>query len=88
MGPNTSSRSRFERAYKFYVRRRRVLTGSRLWAIMALFCLGFFIAAFSMAKITSPAGSRWDVSWSAVAWLVAAAAAVSLWTLLDSDKRG
>jgi hypothetical protein len=55
---------------------------------MALFCLGFFIAAFSMAKITSPAGSRWDVSWSAVAWLVAAAAAVSLWTLLDSDKRG
>jgi len=73
---------------KFHVRRRRVLTGGRLWAVIALFSLAFFLAAFSLAKITSSHGSRWDISWTAVALVAAAAAAiVSLWTLLDSGRR-
>jgi hypothetical protein len=45
--------------------------------------------AFSLAKTTSSHGSRWDISWTAVAWLAASAAAiVSLVTLLDSGRRG
>lgn len=75
--------------YKFEVRRPRVLTGWRLWATIALASLAFFLLAFSLAKITSPTGSRWDISWSAVAWIAAAAAAiVSLWTLIDSGRKG
>ena len=54
---------------KFYVRRRRVLTGGRLWAVLALVSLAFFLVAFSLGKITSSHGSRWDISWTAVAWL-------------------
>jgi hypothetical protein len=74
---------------KFYVRRRRVLTGWRLWAVIALFSLAFFFAAFTLVKITSPHGSRWDISWTAAAWVAAATVAiVSLWTLLDSGRRG
>ena len=71
------------------MRRRRVLTGGRLWAVIALFSLAFFLVAFSLAKITSSLGSRWDISWTAVAWVAAATAAiVSLLTLLDSSRRG
>jgi hypothetical protein len=59
------------------------------WAVIALFCLAFFLVAFSLAKMTSSHGSRWDISWTAVAWVAAAAAAiVSLLTLLDSGRRG
>jgi len=50
--------------------------------------LAFFLVAFCLAKITSSTGSHWDISWSAVAWVAAAAAAiVSLWTLLYSGRR-
>jgi hypothetical protein len=74
---------------KFYVRRRRVLTGGRLWAVIALFSVAFFLVAFSLAKITSSYGSRWDISWTAVAGVTAAAAAiVSLLTLFDSGRKG
>jgi hypothetical protein len=66
-----------------------VLTGWRLRALVAVFSLAFFLIAFSLAKITSSTGSRWDISWSAVAWLAAAAAAiVSLLTLVDSGWKG
>ena len=57
--------------------------------VIALFSLAFFLVAFALAKITSPHGSRWDISWTAVAWIAAAAAAiVSLLTLLDSGRKG
>jgi hypothetical protein len=48
----------------------------------------FFLVAFSLAKITSSHGSRWDISWTAVARVAAASAAiVSLWTLFDFGRR-
>ena len=70
-----------------YMRRVRVIKERRLWAVIAVFSLAFFLVVFSLAKITSSTGSRWNPSWSAVVWVAAAvAAAVSLWTLLDSRK--
>jgi hypothetical protein len=42
----------------------------------ALSSLAFFLVAFSLAKISSSTGSRWDISWSTVAWLAAAVAAI------------
>jgi len=45
--------------------------------------------AFSLLKISSPHDSRWDISWSAIGWMVAAASAfVLLWTFLDSGSKG
>ena len=56
---------------------------------MGLLTMAFFLVFFSLAKISSPAGSRWDVSWSALGWSAAAATVfVLFWTLLDSGTKG
>jgi hypothetical protein len=70
------------------MRRTSPLRGWRLWASIGLFCYAFFLAAFALAKTISHFGSRWDISWTAVAWGAAIPAVlVSLWTFIDSGKR-
>ena len=66
----------------------RVLTGWRLWAVVVVFSFGFFLAAFSLLKVSSSAGGRWDISWAAVGWLtVAVGGFVSVSTRLGSGKK-
>ena len=71
------------------MRRPRVLTGWRLWTAIGLATVFFFLGWFSLAKISAPHDSRWDISWSAVGWIATAATAfVLIWTFLASGKRG
>jgi uncharacterized membrane protein len=66
------------------MRQRRVLSGRRLWATVGLYSLVFFLAVFSIMKILSSPGSRWDISWAAIAWLTAGTTlVVCLWTYLS-----
>jgi len=80
----------WEEEYRFLAMRRpRILTGWRLWTSMGLATVVFFLVAFSLAKISSLNGSRWDISWSAVGWTAAAATAfVLLLMFLDSGRKG
>jgi hypothetical protein len=65
--------------------RTRILKGWKLWASIGLFACAFFFTAFSLEKISSNPGSRWDISWAAVVWLAAGATLVaSLWSFLGS----
>ena len=77
-------------AYKVLaMRRRRVLTGWRLWTTVGVATVFFFLGWFSLAKVSASHDSRWDISWSAVGWTAAAATAfVLLWTYLDSGRKG
>jgi hypothetical protein len=64
------------------------LKGWRLWATLGLFSFAFLFTTFCLAKIFSVHGSRWDISWAAVAWLAAGIAlVVSLLTLSDSGTK-
>jgi dolichol kinase len=66
----------------------RTRKGWKLWASVGLFVSAFFFTASSLATILSSPGSRWSISWAAVAWLAAGASlAVLLWTLLDSGTK-
>jgi len=72
------------------MRQHRKLNGWRLWTTVVLLSLFLFSAAFSLNKMFSFAGSRWDIiSWPAIAWMAAGTTlVVSLWTLLsDRMKR-
>jgi len=63
---------------------RRLLLGWRLWTVVGLTTLVFFSVAFSLAKISSPHGSRWDVPWIVIASLaVGATLFVGLGTFLS-----
>ena len=79
-----------EEAYKVLAMRRpRILTGWRLWTSVGLATVVLFLVVFSLAKISSPHDSRWDISWSALGWTAAAATAfVLLWTFLESGRKG
>jgi hypothetical protein len=67
------------------MRQRRVLSGWRLRATVGLYSLVLFLAVFSLMKILSSPGSRWDISWDAIAWLTAGTTlVVCLWTRLSS----
>jgi hypothetical protein len=69
------------------MQRRRVLRGWKLWASVGVTSYAFFLAAFGLAKIFSPPGGRWNISWAAVVWVATGAAlVVSLGTFLDSGK--
>ena len=50
--------------------RRRLLRGWRMWAVFVLTTLGFFSVMLPLANISSSHGSRWDVPWTVIAWLV------------------
>jgi hypothetical protein len=66
------------------MRQPRVLSGWRLWATVGLSSLVLFLAVFSLMKITSSPGSRWDISWATIAWLTAGTTlVVCLWTYLS-----
>jgi hypothetical protein len=66
------------------MRRRRVLSGWRLWATVGLLSLVLLLAVFSLMKLLSSPGSRWDILWTAIAWLSAGATlVVCLWTYLS-----
>ena len=71
------------------MRQVRMLRGWRLWTTIDLATLIFFSAGFSLFKLFSSPGSRWDISWSAVAGLAATATLiVSLWTFLSVRTKG
>jgi len=66
------------------MRQRRIPSGWRLWATVGLLSLVLFLAVFSLMKILSSSGSRWDISWAAIAWLTAGTTlVVCLWTYLS-----
>ena len=66
------------------MRRRSVLSGWRLWATVGLCNLVLFLSVFSLMKVLSSPGSRWDISWTAIAWFTGGATlAVCLWTHLS-----
>jgi len=66
------------------MRLRRVLSGWRLWATIGLLTLVLFLVVFSLMKTLSSPGSRWDISWPAIAWLTAGTTlVVCLWTYLS-----
>lgn len=70
------------------MRRRRVLSGWSLWATVGLLGLVLFLAVFSLKKILSSPGSRWDMSWAAIAWLSAGTTlVVSLWTYFSDGTK-
>ena len=51
---------------------------------VGLYSLVLFLAVFSLMKIMSSPGSRWDISWAAIAWLTAGTKlVVCLWTYLS-----
>jgi hypothetical protein len=58
------------------MRQRRVLSGWRLSVTVGLSTLVLVSAVFSLMKILSSPGSRWDISWAAIAWLIAGATLV------------
>jgi hypothetical protein len=66
------------------MRQRRVLNGWRLWTTVGLLSLVLLVAVFSLMKILSSPGSRWDIPWTALAWLSAGTTlVVCLWTYLS-----
>jgi Na+/melibiose symporter-like transporter len=70
------------------MRRVRVLKGWRLWASVGLFSSAFLFAVFALAKVFAAHDSRWDISWTSVAWIATVAGSIVwLWTFLDARRR-
>ena len=70
------------------MRRAGVLKRWRLWAVVGLLGYVAFFVAFSLSKILARSGSRWDISWTAVAlWAAGVVFVVSLWTFLDRGTK-
>ena len=63
-----------------------LLRGWKLWAGIGLSSYVFFLAAFSLARIFSGNGGRWNISWGALVWLAAGAGLV-VWLLTFVDSR-